>query len=93
MMNIKTVFCILLTTILVPQSQVIYGESTLSKNRLSLYGTASGGTLTIVEIINRKPRNVSIITAPGESATSVAQRLANAINDLDPFKWYGPKTF
>lgn len=93
MMNIKTVFCILLTTILVPQSQVIYGDSTAEKNRLSLYGTASGGTLTLVQNINRKPRNVSIITAPGESATSVAQRLANAINDLDPFKWFGPKHF
>ena len=47
---------------------------------LRFRGTASGGSLVLADALNRASRYVSIQTSPGESAESVAQRLADTIN-------------
>jgi len=65
--------------------------STMETHSITLTGTASGGVLTLVEMLNRNARDVSIVTKAGEPAESVANRLASAINELDPFKWWEGK--
>lgn len=65
--------------------------SVLATYYIVLNGEASGGTLTLVEMLNRNPRYVTIKTKAGESAESVAERLAWAVNESNPFGWWGPK--
>jgi len=55
----------------------------------SLTGTASGGKLILAENLNRNAMFVSLETKPGESASIVAQRLAEAINSSNAFNWGG----
>jgi hypothetical protein len=50
-------------------------------------GQASGGTLMLCDTLNRNTRCAILETTPGESAESVARRLAQVINETDPFEW------
>jgi hypothetical protein len=56
---------------------------------IRLNGNASGGELILCETLNRNAAHVSISTQAGESAESVAKRLAEVINKTNPFRWLG----
>jgi hypothetical protein len=56
-------------------------SSPVSTFDLSFKGTASGGSLILADTLNRTSRYILIQTLPGESAESVAQRLADKINE------------
>lgn len=60
---------------------------------IRLADAALGGTLRVVELLNRNARYVDVRTASGESVESVTRRIASAINDSDPFGWFGPKIY
>ncbi len=49
---------------------------------ITFKGTASGGSLIIADTTNRHQQYISIETTPGESAQSVASRLADMINTM-----------
>lgn len=53
-------------------------------------GVASGGQLILAETLNRNVSYVILQTAEKETASSVAQRLAEAINQANPFGWAPP---
>jgi len=59
-------------------------------HQITLTGSASGGTLYLVEMTSRRPTYISIETRPGESANSVAKRLARKVEEENPFGWSGP---
>lgn len=61
----------------------------LATTKITLKGNAEGGVLTLVEIPQRNCRYVSISTEPGEVSESVATRLADIINNSNPFGWSG----
>ena len=61
--------------------------ATFETTYISLQGTATGGELILAQTSGRNPRFVAITTNPGESAQSVARRLAEVINTTDPFHW------
>lgn len=61
----------------------------LATTKITLKGNAQGGVLTLVSIANRNTRHFSIFTESGESSESVAMRLADTINNLNPFRWGG----
>jgi len=63
--------------------------STVLTTEYEFQGVASGGSLILAESFNRNARFVSIQTYAGESAESVASRLAEAINQTNPFEWGG----
>jgi len=76
--------------LLIPVSQGFSQEKAfLATTEITLKGNAIGGILTLVEIPQRNCRYVSISTQPGESSESVAMRLADIINNSNPFKWGG----
>jgi hypothetical protein len=50
-------------------------------NTIPFAGQASGGTLMLCDTLNRNSRCAILETAPGESAESVARRLAQLINE------------
>lgn len=52
-------------------------------------GKASGGTLVICENLGRNCKLVIVETTAGEGADSVAERLAQAIKEQNPFMWLG----
>ena len=79
---------VLVVTIALVYQPGAYARSTLAKHSITFEGSASGGVLTLVELIRRNARHVTIRTKRGESAESVAQRLASAINESDPFEWW-----
>lgn len=53
-------------------------------------GAARGGELVLAEALNRNMRVAMIPTRRGESAASVAGRLAQFINENNPFEWPMP---
>ncbi len=63
--------------------------STIETTNITFTGTASGGVLILADTLNRNTRWVSVETEPGESAVSVAGRLATVINETNPFEWQG----
>lgn len=71
----------------------VYGHegdvSTFGTTEYQFQGVASGGRLILAESFNRNARFISIQTYAGESAESVASRLAEAINQTNPFEWGG----
>lgn len=60
---------------------------TVNKYNLPLRGTASGGSLVLASARLANQKHVSLQTVRGESAESVARRLADMINKTDPFGW------
>jgi hypothetical protein len=80
----KSLVCtmLLLTAGLVTTHEEAYapGSGETWRWPLSLKGSASGGSLILAGTLNRNVQYVSIPTSPGESAESVAHRLADAIN-------------
>ncbi|MHC4799500.1 MAG: hypothetical protein ACYTF1_22930, partial [Planctomycetota bacterium] len=87
-MNAAMVF--LTTLLLLPVSRGFSQEkSVLATTKITLKGNAKGGILTLVIIPHRHCFYVSISTEPGESSESVARRLADIINNSNPFKWGG----
>ncbi len=62
---------------------------TRAKCDIPFVGSASGGTLVIANDLNRNCKFVALETAPGEPARSVAERLAQAISEQNPFVWLG----
>lgn len=56
--------------------------------QIPLEGYASGGELILANTLNRNVWFISIETVPNEAASSVAKRLAEAINKENPFAWY-----
>ncbi|NUN97815.1 MAG: hypothetical protein HUU16_16755 [Candidatus Omnitrophica bacterium] len=87
--KILIVFCF---SILAAQAPAVgeEGVSTVATSPIALSGQASGGTLTLAHPINREAKYIAIQTTAGESAASVARRLADAISAADPFRWWGP---
>jgi hypothetical protein len=76
--------------LLLPVSQGFSEEkAVLATTEITLKGSAKGGILTLVEIPQRNCRCVSISTQSGESSESVAMRLADIINNSNPFEWGG----
>jgi hypothetical protein len=57
-----------------------------SRCKIPFTGTASGGTLVLAGTLNRNASAVAVETAPGETAESVARRLAQRLNE-EP--WWG----
>jgi hypothetical protein len=53
-------------------------------------GKASGGTLIMWDNLGRNARYVTVETIAGESAETAIERLANAIDNTDPFLWEIP---
>jgi hypothetical protein len=68
------------------------GQGTIGRCEIPLTGSASGGTLIIANTLNRNCRFVVIETEAGESAESVADRLAQAIREQEPFYWRPRRT-
>jgi hypothetical protein len=64
-------------------------SATVETCRISLKGTASGGQLFLADTSGTNARYVQISTSPGEPAESVVRRLADRINQLNPFSWAG----
>jgi len=54
-------------------------------------GEASGGTLIMWDNLGRNARFVAVETIAGESAETAIERLAEKINETDPFDWEFPK--
>jgi hypothetical protein len=54
-------------------------------------GEASGGTLIMWDNLGRNARYVTIETIAGEPAEKTIERLAEKINETDPFNWEFPK--
>lgn len=52
-------------------------------------GNASGGTLIMWDNLGRNARYVAIETIAGEPAEKAIERLANAIDETNPFDWEG----
>ncbi|MDD5326543.1 MAG: hypothetical protein PHY02_01865 [Phycisphaerae bacterium] len=50
---------------------------------------ASGGTLIMSDTLNRNTPYVAIETVAGESAETAIARLAEAIDNTNPFDWFG----
>jgi hypothetical protein len=69
---------------------VLFASGQIQTHTISLSGTASGGTLVLTQANGRKAPFVEITTSPGASAESVVARLAEAIDNSDPFWWHGP---
>ncbi len=65
------------------------GKSFIETNEVSLKGSAKGGILVLIDVFGKNCRYVSIKTEKGESAELIAMRLANIINDSNPFEWVG----
>jgi hypothetical protein len=82
-----TYFCILTT---VTPAVGEEGVNTAETSPITFSGQGVGGVLTLANPINRDARYIAILTTVGESAESVAQRLADAITSSDPFRWWGP---
>jgi hypothetical protein len=61
----------------------------MSTTSIPFRGTARGGDLILAETINHNMRVVIIQTRRGESAGAVASRLAQVINEDDPFESSG----
>jgi len=76
------IFSVLATT--------LAAESRIPGQHFTFTGQANGGTLVLAQAVNRNPRFVEVRTQPGESAESVAQKLAAAIGERDPFRWRRP---
>lgn len=86
--NAAMVFLTIL--LLLPVSRGFSQEkAVLATTEITLKGNAEGGVLTLVEIPQRNCRYVSISTQSGESSESVAMRLADMINNSNPFEWGG----
>ena len=87
----KSMICISLAVIapvVFLASGTAHAQMRLFDHDIDFSGTASGGVLTFVELF-RNSKQVSIVTEPGESAASVADKLAAAISDQ--FGWYSTK--
>ncbi len=69
-----------------PESSAQMGIETCG---IPLTGSASGGSLILCDTLCRNARFVTVETRAGESADEVAQRLAEAINESNPFRWVG----
>lgn len=69
------------------------GASQMRKKYLILHGQASGGTLVLAAPFGGRARFLEVQTEPGESAESVAAKLAEGIRSKDPFGWRGPGVY
>jgi len=86
--NAAMVFLTIL--LLLPISRGFSQENAvLATTKITLKGNAEGGVLTLIKTFNRNANYVSISTKPGESSESVAMRLADIINNSNPFEWGG----
>ncbi len=68
------------------------GASTFLTTEYQFQGVASGGTLIMAGTSGRNARFFSIETQAGESAESVVNRLAEYIDENNPFEWGGFRT-
>jgi hypothetical protein len=59
---------------------------------LTFTGQASGGTLIMWDNLGRNARYIAIETIAGEPAETAIERLANAIDETNPFDWLGFQT-
>jgi len=59
----------------------------LEANDVKLVGVARGGELVLLQMLNPSPRYVRVATHVGENAETVIERMAAAINELNPFGW------
>src|SRR5690606_25309121 len=57
----------------------------LMLHEVKLNGTANGGELVLLEMLNPSPRYIRIATQPGETAETVIARMGAAINEVSPF--------
>ncbi len=55
---------------------------------VKLEGTAKGGELVLMEMLNPNPRYIRIDARAGETAETVIARIAAAINEVSPFNAY-----
>jgi len=60
----------------------------MSRSYVKLDGTAKGGDLVLMEMVNPNPRYIKIDTHAGETAETVIARMAAAINEVSPFNPY-----
>ena len=77
------------------QPQVDHQENTATMvtTSIAFKGAANGGEMILAEALNRNMRTATICTNAGESAETVANRLAEYINKNNPFEWYIPKRY
>lgn len=87
----KNAAMVFLTTLLLFPVSLAFSQekAVLATTEITLKGNAEGGVLTLVEIPQCNCRYVSIFTQSGESSESIAMRLADIINDSNPFGWGG----
>ncbi len=73
------------------QAQDNYSATTsvMATTSIPLRGVANGGELVLAEALNRNMRTAVIETKAGESAELVARRLAEYIDENNPFEWGG----
>lgn len=69
------------------------GASQMRVKYLTLTGQASGGTLVLAAPFGGGTRFLEVQTEPGESAESVAEKLAEGIRSKDPFGWRSPRVY
>ena len=62
-------------------------KMTMLTSSIPFNGVATGGELIVANVSGQNMRIAAIQTQPGESAESVASRLAEYINDNNPFGW------
>ncbi len=74
--------------VLLAQESALYAGA--ERCEIPFAGQASGGTLVLCDTLNRNARAISIETARDEPASLIAARLAQAINQTDPFDWRNP---
>jgi hypothetical protein len=67
--------------------------ASMATTSIPFQGAARGGELILAEALNRNMRVAIIPTRRGESAASVAGRLAQFINENNPFEWPIPAGF
>lgn len=77
--RLATLACVVAWTLCA--SSTSRAQSTRSKCSIPFAGTASGGTLILAGTLNRNASAVSLETARGEAAESVARRLAQVLNE------------
>lgn len=91
-LKLQLILTIILVTSQAFTNDSCVAESTVASFNLGFSGVAAGGELILANNLP-SPRLLRLSTTNGESAGSVASRIAAAINDDDPFGWFEGVTF
>jgi len=88
----KEIFMVVAGHILLITSILLARPCTIADSKdehccLTFNGKASGGTLIMWDNLGRNARYISIETIAGESAETSIKRLADAIEEKNPFDW------